>query len=118
MLPATPTVVDQQRSVTLPQQLRTCTTVFAGLVSAGALEIDVDALRRGRSATQVRTTLRSSGVEAGATTLAVAAPVAVGPSFWISDRPYSPEQCKSYREPLPTGVEPMEPRPFWSRGAP
>ena len=35
------------------QELRTCTAIFAGQVAAGDLEVDVDILRRGRSATQV-----------------------------------------------------------------
>src|SRR5256885_7080820 len=36
------------------QLLRTCTTVFAGQVAAGPLDIHVSVLRRGRSATQVQ----------------------------------------------------------------
>ena len=44
------------------QELRTCTSVFAGQVASGALEIDVTVLRRGRSATQV-STVSSSGPE-------------------------------------------------------
>src|SRR5437588_12116087 len=52
------------------QELRTCTTVFAGRVAAGELKIDVDVLRRGRSATQVAVTTRNSGAGAGAGTLA------------------------------------------------
>ena len=32
-------------------RLRTCTTVFAGQVTAGVIEIDVQVLRHGRSAT-------------------------------------------------------------------
>src|SRR5436305_10883116 len=52
-------------------ELRTCTTVFAGQVAAGELEIDVDVLRRGRSATQVAISVRNAGAAAGANTLAV-----------------------------------------------
>jgi Thioesterase-like superfamily len=43
------------------QALRTSTTVFAGQTAAAALEIDVQILRRGRSATQVVSTIRNEG---------------------------------------------------------
>jgi acyl-CoA thioesterase len=99
------------------QDLRTCTTVFAGQVSAGELEIEVTVLRRGRSATQVLTTIRNSGADAGATTVAVFGSRRRGPSFVEVTAPPVPRpgDCHSYRDPLPPGVEPFETRPFWTR---
>ena len=52
------------------QLLRTCTTVFAGQVAAGPLDIHVSVLRRGRSATQVQAAVRNEGAEAGASVVA------------------------------------------------
>jgi acyl-CoA thioesterase len=99
------------------QDLRTCTTVFAGQVSAGELEIEVTLLRRGRSATQVLTTVRNAGADAGATTVAVFGSRRRGPSFVEVAAPQVPRagDCPSYRDPLPPGVEPLETRPFWTR---
>ncbi len=97
--------------------LKTCTTVFAGPVEAGALEIDVTVLRRGRSAAQVVSTVHNACVESGATTVSVFGSARRGPSFVDVAPPDvpSPSECRSYRDPLPPGVEPMEPRPIWLR---
>lgn len=97
--------------------LRTCTTVFAGQVSAGALEIDVTVLRRGRTATQVVSTIHNEAVPAGATVLAVFGSSRRGPTFVDVTPPQvpSPLACRSYRDPLPAGVEPFEPFPFWNQ---
>jgi acyl-CoA thioesterase len=99
------------------QELRTCTTVFAGQVSAGELEIDVNVLRRGRSATQVALSVRNPGAAAGANTLAVFGSRRRGPTFVDVRMPEvpAPAECPSYRDPPPPGVEPFEPRPFWTR---
>jgi acyl-CoA thioesterase len=99
------------------QQLRSCTTIFAGQVSAGDLEVDVQVLRRGRSATQVVATVRNRGAEAGATTVAVFGSSRRGPSFVDVARPKvpSPQECHSYRDPPPPEIEPFETRPFWTR---
>jgi len=99
------------------QSLRTCSTVFAGQVGPGDLEIDVRVLRRGRSATQVLSTVRNAGSEAGATTLAVFGAARRGPSL-VDVRPPAvppPDACPSYRDPPPPGVEPVGPWPFWTR---
>jgi acyl-CoA thioesterase len=97
--------------------LRSCTTVFAGQVSAGQLEIDVQVLRRGRSASQVLATVRNQGAAAGATTVAVFGSTRRGPSFVDIEPPKvpPPTDCPSYRDPPPPGVETFEPRPFWTR---
>jgi acyl-CoA thioesterase len=98
------------------QELRTCTAIFAGQVAAGDLEVDVTVLRRGRSATQVTATVRNVGEKAGTTTVAVFGGRRRGPSFVDVSPPDvpPPSECRSYREPLPPGVD-FEVRPFWTR---
>ena len=99
------------------QELRSCTTVFAGQVASGSLEIEVQLLRRGRSASQVSVTIRNVGEHAGATTLAVFGTARRGPSFVEVAPPVvpPPSECRSYREPLPPGFEDRAPVPFWTR---
>jgi acyl-CoA thioesterase len=96
-------------------ELRTCTAIFAGQVSAGELEIEVEVLRRGRSATQVVADVRNAGQAVGTRTVAVYGSRRRGPSFVdLSPPPVPPPgECPSYRDPLPEGVEPFEHRPFW-----
>lgn len=99
------------------QGLRTCTTVFAGQVAAGPLEVGVEVLRRGRSASQVLATVRNRGAESGATIVAVFGATRRGPSFVDVTPPAvpGPSDCPSYRDPPPEGIEPFEARPFWTR---
>jgi acyl-CoA thioesterase len=99
------------------QLLRTCTTVFAGQVAAGPLDIHVSVLRRGRSATQVQAAVRNKGAEAGASIVAVFGSSRRGPSFVDAVPPEVPPPlaCPSYREPPPPGIQPFEPLPFWTR---
>src|SRR5262249_58224948 len=52
------------------QRLRSVSTVFAAPVRAGAVEIDVIVLRRGRSLSQVLATVRNPGETAGHTSVA------------------------------------------------
>ena len=98
-------------------RLRTCTTVFAGQVTAGTIDIDVQVLRHGRSATQVVSTVRNAGADAGATIVAVFGSQRRGPSFIEGAPPRVPPplDCPSYDDPAPTGVEKPPPTPFWSR---
>jgi acyl-CoA thioesterase len=98
------------------QELRTCTAIFAGQVAAGDLEVDVDILRRGRSATQVTATVRNVGEPAGTTTVAVFGGRRRGPSFVDVSPPTvpPPSECPSYRDALPPGVV-LDQRPFWAR---
>lgn len=97
--------------------LRTSTTVFAGQVAAGELEIEVSVLRHGRSASQLVSTVRNAGAAAGATVVAVFGSQRRGPTFVDVTPPEVPPpgDCRSYRDPLPAGVEPFEERPFWTR---
>jgi acyl-CoA thioesterase len=99
------------------QRLRTCTTVFAGQVSAGDLDIDVQVLRRGRSATQLLATVRNKGETAGATIVAVFGGTRAGPVFVDVEPPKvpAPFDCPSYRDPPPSGIEPFPAPPFWGR---
>jgi acyl-CoA thioesterase len=99
------------------QALRSSTTVFAGQTAAGALDIDVEILRRGRSATQVISTIRNEGAQAGTTVLAVFGSSRRSPSFVDVAPPEvpPPAECRSYRDPVPTGVDPAPPLPFWTR---
>jgi acyl-CoA thioesterase len=99
------------------QELRTCTTVFVGQVSAGDLEICVRVLRRGRTASQMLITVRNAGAAAGATTVAVFGSARRGPSFVDVTAPVvpPPSACRSYRDPPPPGIAPFQPQPFWTR---
>lgn len=97
--------------------LRTCTTVFAGAVAPGELEITVDVLRRGRTATQVRCEIRNSGADSGATVVAVYGTSRNGPTFTDVTMPVVPPpmECPSYRDPPPQGVQTWDPTPFWQK---
>ncbi len=99
------------------QGLRTCTTVFAGQVLPGELEVEVSVLRRGRSASQLQATVRNVGANAGATTVAVFGSTRRGPTLLDLAPPAvpGPEACRSYRDPPPPGVEAYPVLPFWSR---
>jgi acyl-CoA thioesterase len=99
------------------QKLRTCTAVFAGQVAAGDLEIDVQLLRRGRSASQVLATVRNVGQSAGTTVVAVFGARRKGPSFVDVSPPNvsRPLDCRSYREGPPPGEGPGRTAPFWER---
>lgn len=99
------------------QKLRTCTTVFAGQVVAGELEIDVTVLRHGRSASQILSTVRNTGHDSGLTTLSVYGSSRRGPTFIDVTPPDvpPPDSCRSWRDPPPPGVELDEPVPFWTR---
>lgn len=99
------------------QVLRTCTTVFAGQVAAGDLEIEVSVLRRGRSATQVVAGVRNRGEASGLTTVAVFGGPRRGPAFVdVAPPPVPPPaDCRSHRDPPPPGVPMVERPPFWDR---
>jgi acyl-CoA thioesterase len=99
------------------QQLRSCTAVFAGQVTAGDLEVAVKMLRRGRSASQVMASVQNRGANSGTTVLAVFGGQRRGPSFVEVSPPQvrTPGECPSYRDPRPPGAEPAERPPFWTR---
>jgi len=98
------------------QTLRSLTTVYAAAVPAGPVIVDVDVLRRGRSMSQLSATLRVAGSpDAGHTSLAVFGRERVGFSFTDVARPDvpAPDDCPSFRDPLPDDVEMGEPFKFW-----
>jgi acyl-CoA thioesterase len=99
------------------QKLRTCTCVFAGQVAAGELEIEVTVLRHGRSASQIITSVKNVGEEAGTTVMAVFGAPRMGPTFVDVEPPEvrAPLECRSWSDPPPPGVEVFEPAPFWTR---
>jgi acyl-CoA thioesterase len=97
-------------------QLRSMTAVFAGKVAAGELEIEVQVLRHGRSASQVLTNLRNAGETTGMTILSVFGAQRQGPSFVDLTAPEvpPPAECRSFDDPPPPGIERFPPTPFWS----
>ncbi len=100
------------------QSLRTMTCVFAGQVAGGPVEIDVDVLRRGRSMSQLTATVRNSGADAGLTAVAVFGAPRRGFEFTDPAFPEvaGPEGLRSYRDPIPEGVDfefTRPPMPFW-----
>jgi acyl-CoA thioesterase len=98
------------------QVLRSITTVYAAPVPAGPVTIDVDVLRRGRSMSQLSATVRAAGSsEVGHTSLGVFGRDRAGFAFTdlaMPDVP-SPEECPSFRDPPPEGVEMGETFRFW-----
>ncbi|MGZ4726944.1 MAG: acyl-CoA thioesterase [Acidimicrobiales bacterium] len=100
------------------QSLRSLTAVFAGQVSVGPVEIDVTVLRRGRSMSQLTATVRNPGAKAGLTAVAVFGAPRRG--FEFTDLVFPdvepPESLRSYRDPVPDGVDfefDRPPMPFW-----
>jgi acyl-CoA thioesterase len=101
------------------QVLRTTTSFFVGQVQAGPVEVDVEVLRRGRSMSQLRASVRNPGSAAGLTATAVYGAPRAG--FEFVDLAYpevdGPEGLRGYRDPVPEGVdfEPTPPLPFWEQ---
>jgi Acyl-CoA thioesterase C-terminal domain/Acyl-CoA thioesterase N-terminal domain len=102
------------------QSLRSLSAVFAGKVADGRVDVEVTVLRRGRSMSQVAATVRNPGAGAGLTAVAVFGASRRGFSFTdlaFPDVP-GPEGLRSFRDPLPDGVEfefSRPPLPFWER---
>jgi acyl-CoA thioesterase len=102
------------------QRLRTLTAMFAGQVACGPVEIEVVALRRGRSMSQLSATVRNPGSEAGLTALAAFGAPRRGFDFTELVMPdlEGPEGLRGFRDPLPDGIEfefDGPPLPFWDR---
>jgi acyl-CoA thioesterase len=88
------------------QRLRSLNAVFAGQVRHGPVEIEVVALRRGRSASQLRASLRNPGAPAGFEALAVFGAEREGFTFTDVEPPEGvkpPLECPSFRDPAPEG---------------
>ena len=104
------------------QTLRTITAMFAGQVGVGPVEIDVTALRRGRSMSQLTATARNVGQDAGLTAIAAFGAPRIGYEFTDLAFPEvpPPEECAGWRDDPPEGVElpwdeDDEVFPFWTR---
>jgi acyl-CoA thioesterase len=99
------------------QRLRTMHTLFVGQVAHGDLEIEVDVLRRGRSMSHLRAHVRNPGNATGHIVTAVFGSTREGFEFTELRRPAVPEpdECRSFRDPLPPGAPPFVPMPFWER---
>lgn len=98
------------------QTLRTLTTVYAAAVPSGPVTVDVAVLRRGRSMSQMSANLRVAGSpDVGHTSLAVFGRERTGFAFTDIAMPDVPpvDECVSYRDPPPEGVEVGEPFAFW-----
>jgi acyl-CoA thioesterase len=103
------------------QQLRTLHTTFVAQVAHGAVDIDVELLRRGRSMSQLRADLRNPGKPHGHVTMASFGAPREGFSFTDLLPPRDvppPDECGSFRdepEDLPEDWPPWEPMPFWEQ---
>lgn len=100
------------------QQMRSMSVVFAGQVACGPVEIEVQELRRGRSMSQLMATVRNPGAAAGLTAIAVFGAARRGFDFTDVEPPPvdGPDGLRSYRDPLPEGIEfefDRPPMPFW-----
>ncbi|HVF73497.1 MAG TPA: thioesterase family protein [Acidimicrobiales bacterium] len=82
------------------QRLRSITSVFAGAVQPGPVDVEVTVVRRGRSISQLSATLRNPGSDAGLTALAVFG--AHRPGFEFTDlvAPDAPppDECMRFRD--------------------
>jgi acyl-CoA thioesterase len=97
--------------------LRTSTSVFAGQVTAGELEIDVQVLRRGKAAVQTLATVRNVGAEAGTTVVGVFGAPRRGPSFVDVHPPevQPPLASPAYEDSMPPELAALGTPPFWTR---
>jgi acyl-CoA thioesterase len=99
------------------QRLRTLHTVFVGQVAHGPVHIDVEVLRRGRSMSHVRAEVANVGAARGHVTTAVFGASRPGFAFTDLEPPAGvplPDECPSFRDPPPPGVELFGPMAFWT----
>ena len=100
------------------QRLRTLHTSFVAQVAAGAVVVDVDVLRRGRSMSHARAEVRNDDAQRGHLTTAIFGAERRGFHFTDLEPPAErmpPDECPSFRDPPPPGVEPFPPMTFWER---
>jgi acyl-CoA thioesterase len=100
------------------QTLRTITAMFAGPVTCGEVEIEVQVLRSGRSMTQLTATVRNVGADAGLVAMAAFGAARRGFEFTELTPPEipGPSGLRGFRDPLPEGVVfefDGPPMPFW-----
>ncbi len=101
------------------QTLRSLNAVFAGQVQHGPMEIEVEVLRRGRSVSQLRASLRNPGASAGLVALSVFGAEREGFTFTDAAPPdgvQPPLECPSFRDPAPDDwEEDRHPFKFWEQ---
>lgn len=99
------------------ERLRTLHTAFVAQVAHGPVTIEVQTLRRGRSMSHLRAEVRNPGSGSGHVTTAVFGVPRRGFAFTDLEPPAAiapPARCRSWRSPLPQGVEGFTPMAFWS----
>jgi acyl-CoA thioesterase len=101
------------------QRLRTLHTAFVAQVACGAVEIDVELLRAGRSMSHVRAEVKNIDTPRGHVTTGIFGSTRPGFAFTDLEPPIGvspPADCPSFRDPPPEGVEfAFEPMPFWDQ---
>jgi len=100
------------------QRLRTLHTAFVAQVACGAVEIDVELLRAGRSMSHLRAEVKNVDTPRGHVTTAIFGSTRPGFAFTDLEPPIGvspPADCPSFRDPPPENVESFEPMPFWDQ---
>jgi acyl-CoA thioesterase len=98
------------------QSLRSLHTTFVAPVCHGAVDINVEVLRKGRSMSQLRAEVRNPADARGHLTTAVFGSPRRGFEFTDLAPPvgFVPlDKARSFRDPPPPGIEPFIPAPFW-----
>jgi acyl-CoA thioesterase len=98
------------------QRLRTLHTMFVGQVAHGPVDVAVETLRTGRSMSQLRAEVVNQGSAKGHITTAAFGASRAGFDFTDLRPPDvpRPDECGSFRDPVPDWVEGWEPMPFWT----
>ena len=108
-----------ERALGHPEQtLRTLTAMFAGVVQGGPVDVEVSALRRGRSMSQLTATVRNPGNDSGLTAIAAFGAPRRGFEFTELVMPDVPaaDGLRGFRDPIPDDVDfefDGDPWPFW-----
>jgi acyl-CoA thioesterase len=100
------------------QVARTLHTAFAAQVAHGPVTAEVELLRRGRSMSHLRAEVTNPGSTRGHLTTAIFGAPRPGFDFTDLTPPAevpAPQDCPTWRQPPPPGVEGIRPMPFWNR---
>ena len=98
------------------QALRMLHTTFVAPVAQGPVDVAVEVLRRGRSMSHARAEVRNPGSDHGHLSTAVFGGPRRGFAFTDLEPPTGVvplAEARSFRGPLPDGVEGFPPNPFW-----
>ena len=96
--------------------LRMLHTTFVAPVANGPVDVDVEVLRRGRSMSHARAEVHNPGTARGHLSTAVFGGPRRGFAFTDLEPPtgFIPlAEARSFRDPVPAGVEALPPSPFW-----